>query len=228
MAKILLVEDDREFAEALTLWLKSVQHVVDCVSTKADAKDLLKFYHYDLVILDVGLPDGSGLDICRDYREGGGQAAVIVLTGKNELSAKVEGLNVGADDYVTKPCNVEELSARIRAILRRPPLVLPPIIRIGNIELEETSFTVRVAGTEVKLQAKEFALLHFFMRHPNQVFSPEAILDRVWSSEAEASTHIVKVYINKLRGRLEGSADLSILSIRGLGYKLSVEDPNAT
>jgi DNA-binding response OmpR family regulator len=220
MAKILLIEDDREFADTLQLWLKADKHTVDCVSTVADAQYRLEFYYFDLVILDLGLPDGSGMVVLNQYRNSGGKVPFIILTGKQELEDKLKGFDQGADDYVTKPCNAKELAARIKAVLRRPKELVAASLKVGDIELRPDSGLVSAGGNQLRLQGKELLLLEFLMRHKDQAFSPDAILERLWSSESEVSTQVVKVYINKLRERL-GDSGKVIHTVRGRGYMMS-------
>lgn len=221
MAKILLIEDDRALAAMIVDWLNTEQHVVETVENGDDGFDRISFYEYDLAIIDWELPYMSGVDILRNYRRKGGMMPVLMLTGKGTIDEKERGLDAGADDYLTKPFHVKELSARLRALLRRPPVAHKSTLSAFGIELDTISRTVIRGGVEIELVPKEFALLEFFMRHPNQVFSAEALLNRVWSSESEATVEALKSCIKRLRKKIDAEGEESILkNIHGVGYKL--------
>ncbi|HEY9713198.1 MAG TPA: response regulator transcription factor [Chroococcales cyanobacterium] len=221
MAKILLVEDEPDFSILISEWLKNEHHVVELVENGDDAVDRLKFYKFDLVILDWMLPGKSGIEVCKSYRASGGTSPILLLTAKRHVDEKEQGLDAGADDYLTKPFEMKELSARIRALLRRPTGFSGSILQVGSLSLEPTTFKVTRSGEEISLLPKEFALLEFMMRHPNQVFSAEALLDRVWSSDSEASPETIRTYIKRLRKKIDLEGHPSILStVHGVGYKL--------
>jgi DNA-binding response OmpR family regulator len=219
--KILLVEDEPDFSIIIGEWLRNEHHVVEVVETGEEAVDRLKFYKYDIVILDWMLPGLSGLEVCKNYRAGGGTTPILLLTAKKHVDEKEQGLDAGADDYLTKPFEMKELSARIRALLRRPSAFSGSVLQVGSLSLEPTTFKVTRSGEEIPLLPKEFALLEFMMRHPNQVFSAEALLDRVWSSDSEASPETIRTYIKRLRKKIDLEGQQSILStVHGVGYKL--------
>jgi DNA-binding response OmpR family regulator len=221
MAKILLVEDEPDFSILITEWLKNEKYVVEAVENGEDALDRLKFYKYDCVILDWMLPALSGIEVCKNFRSGGGTTPILLLTAKKHVDEKEQGLDAGADDYLTKPFEMKELSARIRALLRRPQAFSGSVLQVGNLALEPNTFKVTRSGEEVALLPKEFALLEFLMRHPNQVFSADALLDRVWSSDSEASPETIRTYIKRLRKKIDLDGQPSILStVHGVGYKL--------
>lgn len=220
MAKLLLIEDDDGLAESVSDWLRSQQYVVDVVDTGTEGWDRLRLYHYDAAIVDWQLPGMSGVEICREYRNSGGMTPILMLTGKGEISEKETGLDAGADDYLTKPFDVKELAARLRALLRRPPTAKPSIIKVRDIELDPITAKVTKGGVTIDLPKREFALLEFFMRHPNQIFSAEALLDRVWSSESEATVDALKSCIKRLRKKLEGDDSEMLKNVHGVGYKL--------
>lgn len=201
--------------------MRAEHHVVELVENGEEATDRLKFYKYDVVILDWMLPGISGLEVCKRYRATGGTTPILLLTAKKHVDEKEQGLDAGADDYLTKPFEMKELSARIRALLRRPSVMTGSILQVGNLSLEPTTFKVTRNGEEVSLLPKEFALLEFMMRHPNQVFSAEALLDRVWSSDSDASPETIRTYIKRLRKKIDLQGQQSILStVHGVGYKL--------
>ena len=156
-----------------------------------------------------------------EFRASGGNAPVLMLTGKDSISDKELGLDTGADDYLTKPFHGKELTARIKALLRRPPNLVSDVLKVGDLVLERADFRVTRNGQEVRLLPKEFALLEFFMRYPNRVFSAEALLERVWVSESEATVDAVTSCIKRLRKKLEIDGDKSPIStVHGVGYKL--------
>jgi DNA-binding response OmpR family regulator len=225
MAKILFVEDDRDLCAKVSEWLARDRHSVETVNNGKEGLSRLRFYKYEMVILDWNLPDLSGLEICREYRNHGGRAPILLLTGKSEVKDKTSGLDAGADDYLTKPFHFEELSSRIKALLRRPAGLVDEVIRVGNLTLEPGSGSVQNGGIPVALLPKEFALLQFLMRHPNQIFSAEALLERIWSSDSDSSANTVRTYMYTLRKKIcpKGSAPI-IQTVHGIGYKLEVQD----
>jgi DNA-binding response OmpR family regulator len=227
MAKILLVEDEPDFSTLIGEYLRSEHHVVEAVASGEDALDRLRFYKYDVVILDWMLPKLSGIEVCKAYRSTGGTAPILLLTAKRHVDEKEQGLDAGADDYLTKPFEMKELYARIRALLRRPQVFSGSVLQVGELVLEPGSYKMTRSGAEIALLPKEFALLEFLMRHPNQVFSAEALLDRVWSSDSEASPETIRTYIKRLRKKIDVDGQPSILStVHGVGYKL--EAPQGT
>lgn len=225
VAKILLVEDDSEVSDVVKDWLTDEHHVVDVVGLGKEAIERLRFDKYDVLVLDWNLPDLDGVQVCKSFRASGGSTPVLMLTGKTEISEKEEGLDAGADDYLTKPFHPKELSARIRALLRRPTDLKGNVLKVGDVTLNPQSFKVMKGITEVYLLPKEFALLEFLMRHPSQVFSPEAILERVWSAESEASPDTVRVHITKLRSKLDSEGKPSLIrTLHRQGYMLDPPD----
>jgi DNA-binding response OmpR family regulator len=221
MAKILLVEDDLEVCEVVSDWLVDEHYTIDVVNSGSEAIERLRFDKYDVLIFDWQLPDLTGIEICKRFRSKGGTTPVLMLTGKSEITDKETGLDAGADDYLTKPFHPRELSARVRALLRRSTDLKQNVLSCGEIVLDPQGFKVTKNGAEVALLPKEFALLEFFLRHPNQVFSPEALLDRVWSAESEASPDTIRVHITKLRGKIDTDGQPSIIkTLHRQGYKL--------
>lgn len=221
MAKILLVEDDQALAKLVRNWLSLEHHNVETVEDGEEALHRLKVSEYDLVILDWTLPKMAGVEVLKEHRRIGGQTPVLMLTGKDKISDKEEGFDAGADDYLTKPFHGKELTVRIKALLRRPPLLVEDVLRVGDLVLEKGNFSVRRAESEIRLLPKEFALLEFLMRHPNQVFSAEALLERVWVSESESTVEAVTTCIKRLRRKLEADGGTSpIATVHGVGYKL--------
>lgn len=220
VAKILLVEDDNTLSEQVDSWLTHEQHVIEVVSEGKEAIDRLRLYTYDLVVLDWGLPDITGIKVLKDYRNEGGKTPVLMLTGKGEIEEKMTGLDTGADDYLTKPFHFKELSARVRALLRRPSDVKSINLKAGNLELDTVSHKVTIDGAEIKLLPKEFQLLQLLLSHPDQVFSADALLERVWSSESDTTVDSVYTYIKTLRKKTAAcNAPNLIRTVPNVGYK---------
>ena len=225
MAKLLLVEDDQSLADNVKNWLESENHVVDLLRDGAEAISHLKIYSYDVIILDIGLPGESGLSVLKSFRDAGGKTPIIFLTGKDSVEDKMTGLDSGADDYLTKPFNVNELSARVRALLRRTPDMNENSLSYHDISMDISSRAVRCGDREVKLSAKEFALLEFLLRHPEQVFSAQNLVDRVWTSYSDVSPESVRTYVTRLRAKIDEKDKPSIIqSLYGAGYKLKYEE----
>ena len=227
MAKIFLIEDDPEISENVKDWLQAAEnHIVESTDDGEDGLNHLRFYQYDLIILDWDLPKKSGLEICNQFRSNGGNTPILFLTGKRELINKEAGFDAGADDYLTKPFNVRELAARVRALLRRPPSVVQAhMLRARHIEVDPMAASVKSNGESVKLNAKEYALLEFFLRHPGQLFTAEALLDRVWKTESDSTTEAITTTVKRLRKKLDLPDKKSIITtIHGLGYRLDQSD----
>jgi DNA-binding response OmpR family regulator len=221
MSKILLVDDDTELTSVLGEWLEGEGYIVEASDCGEDALSRLAHYEYDLVVMDVGLPDMDGYKVCSTYRSRGGALPVIMLTGRGQISDKTQGFESGADDYLTKPFHPVELGARLRALLRRPRQMMSDVLSAGHISIDGNSRRVLKSGAEIKLLPQEFNLLLFFMRNPNKVFSSEEILDKVWSNEKDTAADTVRVHINKLRKKIDEEGKNSILrTVHGSGYIL--------
>lgn len=221
MAKILLVEDDAALAEMVCGWLEMERHQVEQTDDGEDGRSRLKHYQYDLVILDWDLPNLSGIEICKQFRADGALTPVLMLTGHGMISDKESGLDAGADDYLTKPFHMRELTARIRALLRRPAVFAGKVLTVRDIELDCGGRSVTRGGQAVHLKPKEFDLLELFIRYKNEPFSPEALIARLWSNDEDASIDSVRVHINRLRTKLEKEGEEPLIqTIRGTGYVL--------
>ncbi len=205
-------------------WLINEHHHVEASLDGADALEKLKFYDFDLVILDLNLPSMGGIKILREFRAAGKETPVLILTGQDKIEDKEVGLDSGADDYLTKPFHMKELSARVRAVLRRPSSYVGDRLTAGVLELNPGTHTVQINGKEISLLPKEFALLEFLMRHPDQVFSADALLNRVWASASDSSIDALTTCVKRLRKKIdiEGSPSF-IKTVHGVGYKLSTE-----
>lgn len=223
MPKLMIVEDDPGVARLIKFTLESERFILDHCSTCADALVALRTQDYDLIILDWSLPDSTGIELCKLYRSMGGTSPILMLTARGTSREKVAGLTAGADDYVVKPFDPDELIARIKALLRRPPIIAVGVLKVSSIELDTSTFKVTKAGKTIALQPKEFAVLQLLMEHPEKYFTAESILARVWSSDAIASTDSVRTLVKTLRKKLGATdQDPIIENARGLGYKIRV------
>ncbi len=218
MAKLLIVDDDDSLAKGLKNFLSLQGHTVETTGLGKDALQLLSSFHYDLIILDWHLPDLNGPEVCKSFRGTGGKTPIIFLTGQQEIESKELGLDSGADDYVVKPFEIRELSARIRSNLRRPTEFIAEL-RIGDVLLKPDSNNITVGSKTIVLRPKETALLEYLMKHRNKTFSAQELLDAIWSSESATSTASVRTWMKLLREQL---ADLGkpefITTIRHSGY----------
>lgn len=222
MAKILVVEDDESLSRMVSEWLVSEHHHVEVSQDGADAMEKLQFYDFDLVILDLNLPSMGGINILRQFRASGKETPVLILTGQDKIEDKEVGLDSGADDYLTKPFHMKELSARVRAILRRPSTYVGDKLTAGALELSPATHSVKIKGLDISLLPKEFALLEFLMRHPDQVFSADALLNRVWASASDSSIDALTTCVKRLRKKIDTDGSPSyIKTVHGVGYKLS-------
>jgi len=222
MAKILLVEDDLPLARTVKGWLSLEHHSVETVHNGLQALDTLAVYEYDLIILDWQLPELSGLEVCKQFRARGGLTPILMLTGKSAIAEKEAGLDAGSDDYLTKPFHMKELSARVRAMLRRAARLTSNVLSAGKLTLDPSNYRVTVNGEEILLQKREFALLEFLMRNPNKVFSAEALLERVWASETDATSYAIRTCMMRLRKKIDSDPESSLIeTIKGVGYRLN-------
>ncbi len=221
MAKVLIVEDDLGLAQMIAELMKHEHHTVEMVHDGTEGLNRLLCCEYDVAILDWELPGTVGVDIVKNYRQQGGSIGIIMLTGKSKIEEKETGFDVGADDYLTKPFNVRELAVRVRALLKRSREVAPTLLTVGDLQLDLAKFRVTRGGAEVPLQPKEFALLEFFMRHPDETFSADILLSRVWHSESEATGEAVRTAIMRLRRKIDKAEGESVIeSIPRIGYRL--------
>lgn len=222
MAKILVVEDEKDLLNILRMSLEAQGHKVDVSLDGADAIEKLEHFKFDLVILDWQLPSKSGIEILSQFRNGGGQTPILMLTGRNQATDKAEGLDTGADDYLTKPFDERELDARVRALLRRPHTFTGSVLSLGDISAEQDTRRVYKSGKEVVLLPLEYNLLEFLLKHRGQTFSAEALLDRVWKTGTEVSEDAVRTVIKTLRRKIANKDGSSIIhTVYGVGYRAS-------
>lgn len=222
MAKILVVDDDKGLLRMIRDWLMFEHHLVETSDSGSAALDRLGLGEYDAIVLDWDLPEMSGIEVMKEFRARGGTTPILMLTGKGSIRDKEEGFSYGADDYLTKPFDMKELALRVRALIRRSGGSPGDIVKFREIVLESANHRVFLSGTEVHLQPSEFCLLEFLMRYPNQVFSAEVLLSRVWSSDSDASIDAVSTCIKRLRKKLDVDRQPSIIrTVHGVGYGLA-------
>lgn len=220
--KILLVEDNERISEALAAALIDQYYTVDTVADGLAGWEMVEVYSYDLLLLDIMLPKLDGISLCQQLRKHGYSLPILLLTARDTSTDKIMGLDAGADDYVVKPFDLQELMARIRALLRRGSSTLPPILEWGKLCLNPNNCEVTYGGKILNLTPKEYALLKLFLRNSRRLFSRRAILDQLWSSEELPEEDTVKAHIRGIRQKLlaaGATADL-IETVYGIGYRL--------
>jgi len=223
--KILLVEDDEILVENLTATLGSQNHLVESVTDGIEGLEYAQATPYDLIVLDVNLPGLDGVSLCRQLRQTHYKGFILLLTAEGDSHRKIIGLDAGADDYVVKPCLPEELSARIRALLRRPRDLSSTVLHWGRLHLDPSSCTVLYEGAELSLSPKEYSLLELFLRNPQRIFSSAALLERLWGFDETPGEETVRTHIKRLRQKLKRAGITEIIeNIYGMGYRL-VEPP---
>ncbi|MDI3524463.1 response regulator transcription factor [Kosmotoga sp.] len=225
--RILLVEDEEAITEFVKKGLSEEGYIVDTVDNGEDALNKIFDVDYDLIILDIMLPVKDGLKVCREVRENGISTPILMLTALDSTEDKVTGLNAGADDYLVKPFSFSELLARIRAILRRPPTILNLKLQVGDLVLDTVTHHVERSGKRVDLTPREYALLEFLMRHPNQVLSRTRIVEHVWNLDFYTESNIVDVYIRYLRKKIDNGFENKLIhTVHGVGYMIGEIQPN--
>ena len=219
--RVLLVEDDTNAARAITLMLRGQGAIVDQTDTGEEALELVRHYDYDIVVLDLLLPDMEGFEVVRRMRAGRVETPVLILSGLNRPNAKVRGFGMGADDYITKPYDKDELLARIQAVIRRSKGYSQPVLRIGNLQLNLDSREVLADSAPVHLTGKEYAILELLVLRRGMVLTKEAFLNHLYGGMDEPEMKIIDVFICKLRKKLvqAGAADL-IFTVWGRGYMI--------
>lgn len=217
--KYLLIEDNAELAAALCNRMRLDGHVIDHASTLSEGSDFLRVGDYDLILLDIMLPDGDGRGFLERHRAAANTTPVIVLTARSEVSDRVSMLDLGADDYLTKPFDHSELQARCRAVMRRQSGSAQTVIRRGAAALDPVASVLTIGPVETTLRNRELRLLELFMNAPGQIFSKSKLVDRLFSYDDTVTENAIEVYVGRLRKHLEGSG-VSISTHRGLGYRL--------
>ena len=222
--RILLVEDEEKVSRFIARGLESERFAVDVASDGAAGLEFASAYSYDLIILDLMMPGMSGTDVLRHVRSANRQVPILILTARDAVKDKVENLEAGADDYLTKPFAFAELLARVKALLRRGAVTRDSVLRVDDLELDRLSQQVKRAGRRVELTAKEYALLEYLMLNAGRVLSRTMIIEHVWDQSFDGVTNIVDVYVRHLREKIDqGQAGKLIRTVRGVGYKISGE-----
>lgn len=222
--RMLVAEDDPGLRAVITEGLEDAGHQVDAVSTGDDAIEQLRFYEYDVAVLDWRMPGASGLDVVRWLRANGRPTAALMLTARDAPNDRVEGLDAGADDYLVKPFDFGELLARIRALQRRPRGVEQPLITRGSLCLDPARHEVTAAGKALALTGREYAILEVLMRRSPAVVDRNSIAQHAWPDETDAiGSNVIDVQLSRLRGKLTG-AGVRIVTVRGAGYRLEGDD----
>jgi DNA-binding response OmpR family regulator len=226
--RILVVEDERKIANAIKKGLEQEAYAVDVAYDGEEGLSSATVEEYDLVIMDRMLPGGhDGIEIISEIRREKKRMPILLLTAKDKVRDRVEGLDAGADDYLVKPFAFEELLARVRALLRRPSETLTTVLTTGDLTLDPATFEVQRAGQPIQLTQKEFGLLEYLMRNPNRILTKDAITQHVWDYDADILPNTVEVYIGYLRNKIDKPFKKSkplIHTIRGFGYKMVADD----
>jgi heavy metal response regulator len=223
--RILVVEDEDAIANFIRQGLTEVGYAVDLAAEGAEALHWISIAEYDTIILDVMLPHLDGLSVCAEIRRRGVHAPVLMVTARDAIDDRVAGLDSGADDYLVKPFAFAELLARIRALLRREPVFKGTLLRVADLEMDTSSRSVQRAGQPIALTSKEYSLLEFLMRHPNQTLTRASIAEHVWNYDFDNLTNLIDVHIFALRRKLDDPHPLKLLhTVRGVGYWLGAAE----
>jgi DNA-binding response OmpR family regulator len=222
--RILLVEDDGELAGVLESGFAEHGIQVARAATFAEGRERAVLGTFDVIVLDVMLPGGSGFDLCRHLRRREIAAPILMLTARDTVDDRVTGLDAGADDYLTKPFAFRELLARTRALARRRPALLPRLVRIADLEVNLASQRVQRAGIPIELTAKEFALLEFFVLHPDEVVDRAAITAHVWDENHDPFSNVLEVLVRRVRGKIDDDFEPKLIhTLRGAGYRFGAK-----
>jgi len=219
--RILIVEDNQRLNDSLRLNLEDDGYAVDSAFDGLDGEEMARMALYDVIILDILLPQKNGLEVCKDLRNHHITTPIIMLTARDSLDDRVKGLDSGADDYLVKPFEMDELRARIRALLRRQSADKSSILHVADLTLDPATHFVQRAGVSIEMTAKEFALLEYFMHHPNHIITRETLESHLWSYDHLVMSNVVDVYIRRLRRKIDDPHKYKLLeTIRGAGYRL--------
>ncbi len=219
--RLLVIEDERKIARVITESLKREKYAVDAAYDGEEGFNLADSQPYDLLIVDRMLPGLEGTEIVKKLRENGKNMPILFLTALSTTEDKTLGLDVGADDYLTKPFAIDELLARVRALLRRPPISQSDILKIDDLRIDKQQQAVARAGKIIDLTNKEYALLEYLMQHPNQILSKETLIDHVWDFDADILPNNVEAYIKNLRQKIDKPFKKQLIkTVRGFGYRI--------
>ena len=223
--RLLVAEDDLDLAEALTVFFEKNQFTVDTVNDGVSAYEYAMSCDYDAIILDVMMPKMNGIEALQKLRDSGIKTPVMMLTAKTQKDDRITGFNAGADDYLPKPFEPDELICRVRAMLRRSGEYKPSVLSFGDLSLDSGTGMLRCAEKSVRLSGREFQVMELFIRSPQIVFSAERIMDRVWGWNSDAEINVVWVHISNLRKKMKSiGSGISICANRGLGYVLEAKN----
>ena len=219
--RILLVEDNRRLSDSLRMTLQDDGYAVDVAYDGLEGEELAMIASYDIIILDIMLPQKDGLSVCKALRNQRVNTPVLMLTARDALEDRVSGLDSGADDYLVKPFEVDELRARMRALLRRESGSKSPLLKVADLEMDPATHTVQRAGQPIELTSKEFALLEYLMRHPNRLVTREMIQEHLWGYDHVLGSNVVDVYIRRLRRKIDDDSQVKLIeTMRGTGYRI--------
>jgi DNA-binding response OmpR family regulator len=219
--RILVVEDNHRLNQSLTSSLVHEGYSVDSAYDGQEGQDLAEMTPYDVILLDILLPQKDGLEVCRDLRRRRIQTPILLLTARDSIDDRVQGLDCGADDYLVKPFAMRELLARLRALLRRQQPYKQGQLAVGSLVVDPLSHTVEREGRALELTPKEFALLEYLMYHPNQVVTREMIEQHIWNYDFECESNVIDVYVRRLRRKIDDPFTAKLLTtVRGVGYRL--------
>jgi DNA-binding response OmpR family regulator len=219
--KILIVEDQRRLGQFLKKGLTERSYTATWVQTCREARDALCETGYDAIILDLGLPDGDGLDLLQEWRRGGFNEPVLILSARDSVQDRIKGLDYGADDYLAKPFSIEELLARVRSLLRRHSAVKDTVLEHRQLRMDLLGRMVTLSGATVELTSREFALLEVFLQNPGRILTRTLISEKIWESHYDVDTNLLDVYMSKLRNKLDLDAAKPLFkTVRGVGYQL--------
>lgn len=223
--RILVIEDEHKIANSIKKGLEQEAFAVDVTYDGNDGYDMASSESYDVIILDLMLPGIDGMEICKKLRTEKIHTPILILTAKGQLEDRVEGLNSGADDYLTKPFAFEELLARVKAMSRRPTKLTGVVLKVDDLSLDTISYEIKRDDQLIKLSAKEYALLEYLMHHVNQTLSKDQIISHVWNYDADILPNTVEVYIGYLRNKIDRpfkNKSALIQTVRGFGYRIGL------
>jgi DNA-binding response OmpR family regulator len=223
--RVLLIEDNRRLSDSLRITLEEDGYAVDVAYDGLDGEEMGLVPSYDILILDIMLPGKDGLEVCRELRDRHITTPILMLTARDALDDRVLGLDSGADDYLVKPFEVDELRARLRALLRRDSSSKSGMLQVADLILDPAAHTVQRAGRLIELTAKEFSLLEYFLRHPNHLVTREKVEEHLWSYDHVIASNVVDVYVRRLRNKIDDPSEVKLLeTLRGAGYRLRVPE----
>ncbi len=219
--RILVVEDEHRIANSIKKGLEQERYAVDVAYTGSDGYDLASTEDYDLILLDIMLPEMNGIEICKNLRKNKINIPILLLTAKGQTEDKVKGLDAGADDYMTKPFSFDELLARIRALTRRKGTVVNTILSVSDLSLDKKQYLVKRGNKEIKLSSKEFSLLEYLITNKNTIVTKDQIIAHIWDYDADILPNTIEVYIKNLRNKIDKPFKKPLINtVRGFGYRI--------